>query len=109
MDSIAWLEQWYSEQCNDLWEHQYGITIQTLDNPGWSVKVDLTGTAISGVTMKEVGQLAGINHGGIHGKQDWPHCRVEANCFVGAGGPLSLASICDAFRALVEDQSRPRR
>jgi hypothetical protein len=98
----------YSEQCNDLWEHQYGITIETLDNPGWKIRIDLTGTAMAGVTMKEIGQLAGINHDGVQGKQDWLQCRVEGNCFIGAGGPFSLPSICDAFRAWVEDQTSPR-
>jgi Immunity protein 53 len=41
---IIWLQKWYQSQCNGDWEHSYGITIQTLDNPGWSLFVNLDGT-----------------------------------------------------------------
>jgi hypothetical protein len=37
---------WYRSQCNDTWEHQYGIRIDSLDNPGWSVTISLTGTPL---------------------------------------------------------------
>ena len=43
MNSLQWLQQWYYAHCDDTWEHQHGITIQSLDNPGWLVKVDLAG------------------------------------------------------------------
>ncbi|MDP8910052.1 MAG: immunity 53 family protein, partial [Chloroflexota bacterium] len=33
-------------QCDGDWEHSYGVEICTLDNPGWSVKVDLQGTEL---------------------------------------------------------------
>ncbi|GHB54781.1 hypothetical protein GCM10010331_48120 [Streptomyces xanthochromogenes] len=29
------LQSWYSAQCNGDWEHEWGIKIDTLDNPGW--------------------------------------------------------------------------
>ena len=45
---INWLQDWYKNQCNDEWEHDYGITIGTLDNPGWDVKIDLIGTSLEG-------------------------------------------------------------
>ena len=41
---INWVEDWYQSNCNGDWEHQYGITIETTDNPGWSVKIDLKNT-----------------------------------------------------------------
>lgn len=37
--SMKTLEKWYSERCNGDWEHQGGVTISTLDNPGWSVEI----------------------------------------------------------------------
>jgi hypothetical protein len=40
-DELAWLEQWYQEQCDGDWEHHCGVTIETLDNPGWLVQADL--------------------------------------------------------------------
>jgi hypothetical protein len=33
------LQSWYEFQCNDVWEHSYGIEISTIDNPGWKVKI----------------------------------------------------------------------
>jgi hypothetical protein len=102
MNPIDWLQQWYFEQCNDLREHRHGITIETLDNPGWRVKVDLEGTAMQGVSMAEVGHPGEINHAGIQGRQDWLHCQVEENRFVGAGGPFSLVFICETFKRWVE-------
>ena len=41
---IDWLQSWYEKQCNSDWEHNYGIKIETLDNPGWSITVDLVDT-----------------------------------------------------------------
>jgi hypothetical protein len=35
MDNFNKSQHWYLEQCNDLWEHSYGVKIDTLDNPGW--------------------------------------------------------------------------
>ncbi|UCH44768.1 MAG: hypothetical protein JSV11_10785 [Nitrospiraceae bacterium] len=43
MNNFDRLNRWYINQCNGDWEHQYGIVIETLDNPGWRVKIDLTG------------------------------------------------------------------
>ena len=37
-DSLNWLMQWYLGECNNDWEHTYGVEIGTLDNPGWSQK-----------------------------------------------------------------------
>lgn len=103
MDSIQWLQAWYRAKCNDDWEHQYGITIQTLDNPGWTVTIDLVGTSQENRQMREVGDSSNINHVGLEGSHDWLHCMVERNRFVGAGGPTSLVPICDVFRKWVEE------
>src|SRR5260221_4160816 len=39
MTALSDLENWYRSQCNGEWEHGEGITIGTLDNPGWSIQV----------------------------------------------------------------------
>lgn len=38
-DDVNFLEKFYRRHCNDEWEHLYGITIQTSDNPGWLITV----------------------------------------------------------------------
>lgn len=45
--NFEWLQGWYSRHTNGDWEHQNGILIETLDNPGWSVLIDLDGTELS--------------------------------------------------------------
>ena len=43
-DVLGQFQAWYLERCNDEWEHSYGVNITTLDNPGWTVDVDLADT-----------------------------------------------------------------
>jgi hypothetical protein len=40
MNLLQGLTTWYQSHCDGLWEHGYGVTIKTLDNPGWHVKID---------------------------------------------------------------------
>jgi hypothetical protein len=40
------LQRWYESHCDDEWEHAHGVRIGTLDNPGWSIEVNLDGTAV---------------------------------------------------------------
>ena len=44
MNVFAWLEEWYKSSCNGEWEEDYGIKIQTIDNPGWLVIIDILET-----------------------------------------------------------------
>nr|TKK07812.1 hypothetical protein SrhCFBP13529_11555 [Stenotrophomonas rhizophila] len=46
MHALDRLQKWYADQCDGDWEHSFGIRIDTLDNPGWTVSVDLTDTAL---------------------------------------------------------------
>lgn len=48
MDMTEWLIDWYRSECNGDWEHAYGIQIDTIDNPGWSLKIDLLETSLEG-------------------------------------------------------------
>jgi hypothetical protein len=95
MDSLDLLQQWYLAQCDDDWEHGYGIRVETLDNPGWSLEVDLAGTALEDVPFETV-------HYGMFDESDtsgneWIHCKVKDGKFIAAGGPLKLGEIIDVF------------
>jgi hypothetical protein len=48
VSDLTFLQSWYLSQCDEDWEHEYGVKIATLDNPGWRVQVDLIGTALEG-------------------------------------------------------------
>ena len=47
-DVFEWLQNWFKSQCDGDWEHEYGVKIETVDNPGWYVVINLTGTECEG-------------------------------------------------------------
>lgn len=94
MDVFDWLTEWYEAQCDGDWEHGFGPRIDTIDNPGWSVKIDLAGTDCDGRMMERVSH----NYG--H-ETEWWTCWVEDNRFHGAGGPRQLRPMLEVFRAWV--------
>jgi hypothetical protein len=96
MDELQELQRWYLAQCNGDWEHDRGIQIRTLDNPGWRVQINLASTVLEGVTFSEIADLAP--------EQDWIRCWVENDAFQGAGGPLMLAPILRHFLAWANGQ-----
>ena len=53
-DLLTLLKNWYASRCDGDWEHQYGVKIDTLDNPGWIVGIDIWETELSG---KSVGRF----------------------------------------------------
>jgi hypothetical protein len=91
MDVLDWLARWYEAQCDGDWEHGFGPSIDTIDNPGWSLRIELAGTDCGGRTLDR------ITHNYEHGT-DWWACWTENNVFHGAGGPLHLRSLLEAFR-----------
>lgn len=104
-DDLAWLMQWYLAQCDENWEHEFGVTIDTLDNPGWSLLVDLDGTALEGVQFTPV--YEGVSEAeqpvqGLDGDVPWLVCRVEDSKFKGWGGPRDLGRLIATFRAWAE-------
>ncbi len=54
MNTLARLERRYDAQCDEDWEHAWGVTIVTLDNPGWDVQIDLDGTYLESVPFEPV-------------------------------------------------------
>jgi len=46
------LQNWYAKQCNGDWEHMQGVKIETSDNPGWFIKVDLEFTPLHNKTAR---------------------------------------------------------
>jgi hypothetical protein len=52
--SLSTLEKWYSGRCNGDWEHSFGVEISTLDNPGWSVEIDLHDTGKQKTTFERI-------------------------------------------------------
>ena len=51
--ALDWLMNWYSAQCDEDWEHQYGVKLETLDNPGWSLIIEYR--ALAEMAQRPVG------------------------------------------------------
>ncbi|WP_349264149.1 immunity 53 family protein [Longimicrobium sp.] len=83
------LEEWYAAQVNGDWEHTFGVEISTLDNPGWSVAIDLRSTELENQPMIKV-RIERT-------ETDWFECRVESNVFRGFGGTCNLRDIVSVF------------
>jgi hypothetical protein len=87
------LQEWYSAHCDGDWEHTNGVSIGTIDNPGWSVGIDLKGTSAHSLTMAP--------YKNDLGDDDWIVCQAQDGRFSGLGDPTKLTAILECFRQLV--------
>ena len=90
MSTLAELGRWYAAHCNGEWEHSYGVVVDSMDNPGWWVKIDLVGTELADRSFQplERGEID-QNHSG----PDWIRCKVANGQFHGVGDPTKLTEI----------------
>lgn len=94
LDELKWLQKWYLSNCNGEWEHAYGVEIGTLDNPGWTVKINLVGTDLQAKAFVEIKTQRSRN--------DWFVCWVKDQRFEVFGGPQNLSEIIGIFRRWAE-------
>lgn len=88
------LQAWYLRQCDGDWEHSYGVEIDTLDNPGWVVAIDLSETEWSDTKIERC-RIENADH-------DWMQFEVSESRFLGSGSPMRLEDIVEAFLGIVE-------
>ncbi len=91
-----WLAGWYRGQCNGEWEHSYGVSIETTDNPGWSLKIDLRGTPFEDVPFEK-------RESSIESEIDWLVCLTQDKTFRAYGGPSRLSEMIGVFKDWIED------
>lgn len=89
-DKLDWLQKWYSSNCVESWPEYYGVKIETIDNPGWGVWIDLIGTSVEGLPFEEY-------KNSDRSESNWAYCTVENNRFIAAGGVNNLDEILDVF------------
>jgi disulfide oxidoreductase YuzD len=94
---ISWLENWFLSNCNNDWEHSYGITIETTDNPGWYIKIDLKNTSLENEEREYI--LTEKN------ENDWYGIKVENAEFVASGDPSKLSLLLNIFKKMVEEKN----
>ena len=89
MDLIKEVELWYLSHCDGDWEHGHGIKLQTLDNPGWRLKIYLIDTELESRPFQRLEAERDEN--------DWFHCWVKEGFFEAACGPQNLEEVLGIF------------
>jgi hypothetical protein len=105
MTALTRLEQWYTRQCNGEWEHQHGVTIESCDNPGWWVKVELKGTTLESVPFGRVAE--NVDAANFQQGARWLVCHVTDGVWNGAGDETKLEKILEVFLSWTEGSNRP--
>lgn len=100
IDELTWLMKWYASQCDDLWEHGFGVKIESLDNPGWRIEIDLRETAWEKRPFDQVAFNLDAPDGDVN--ERWHQCHVKDRTFYGYGGAFDLVTIIRVFREWVE-------
>jgi len=101
-ETLRRLTRWYASQCDGDWEHQEGVTIESLDNPGWRVQINLVGTALADVPCP-------VTEDAYEHKTDWMRCWRTESSWEGACGPRGLEDVLDAFLEWAEQSESPRQ
>jgi hypothetical protein len=102
-NTIVRLQSWFLTHCVYDWENDSGVSIESTDNPGWWVKIDLRGTELEHVSFIEVcrGNATGLNP-----VAPWVRCYVDdARVFNGGGDPTKLEDILNIFLDWADSQT----
>lgn len=92
-DALNGLERWYMEQCDGDWEHSYGVKIDTLDNPGWKVEIELHETEWADLVVDRVIVS--------RSELDWFQYEVGNGKFLGMSGLGKLEHLVAMFLAVI--------
>ena len=89
-DTIERIQDWYIINCNGDWEHSYGYSIATLDNPGWTIRIDLAETCLEKLIYNKKFQNP-------NNEQDWFFIKTENKVLDIACGPENLRKVFEIF------------
>ncbi len=94
-DDFAWLQKWYFIHCDEGLEHSKRIRLETIDNPGWLLTINLEDTALADQVFQEI-KIARTEN-------EWMFCTVRNNKFEGTCGPANLPEVLKLFREWSEN------
>jgi hypothetical protein len=94
---LNWLQNWFFQNCDDKWEKEQRLLIETLDNPGWLLTLQLKNSIYQNVSLNK-NTIDRTEH-------NWCHCLVRDSIFIDAGGPFNLTEILYYFRNFVENKN----
>lgn len=90
---LAFIQQWYLDQCDTFWEHQFGVDITFSASDGWRIAVDVAETPLEGhllPTSRFVGDALEI-----------ATCSSEGSKFTAYAGYKSLCAALEVFETWV--------
>lgn len=93
-NNLDWLSSFFQSLCNGDWEHGIGCQIETLDNPGWHFKFDLSDTIFEDIVFTPIVDL--------RTDMDWINCGKDGPKFSAVGGPGNLDELIGVFRTWIE-------
>ena len=97
-DDLIWLASWFGIRANHDGPR---ITLQTLDNPGWILSVELPTLETKDEVIFSEGAVPSAANGNIGGN-DWLECRIRSGRLVVAGDPTKLPKLFRAARDYLE-------
>lgn len=92
---IKWLQNWYKSNCDGDWEHENLVRIQSLDNPGWLLEIEMMNIS-SKLSIKKW-ELFEVS------EENWLGYDVEEHKFTASGDPTKLEALIMIFKILLEE------
>ena len=89
-DLLTRLQNWYKINCDGDWEHSYGMSLTTLDNPGWHLIMNLSDTALENLQYIKEYQNKDVEN-------DWFQLNVKNKKLEAYCGPSNLSQILNIF------------
>lgn len=96
MTLLAWLEEWYQQQCNGHWEDWHGIKIETRGSPYWNVEINVAGTSLENKKFELIDQRKRSDNG-------WIYCTKRENSFHANGGEFNVIELVTVFKTWASD------
>ncbi len=99
MELLKWLQDWYIQECinNKNCISDEIINIDTIDNPGWHIRINIKATKLARRILDE------INFD--NGDDDWVFIKLNTGVFEGVGDKSKLVFILQFFKAWCQNVS----
>lgn len=82
-NAIEIITKWYQIKCDGQWEHEYGIEIKNIDNPGWCIQI------------KEDEKKLPFTYEVEFSDENWVHIKATEYNFSAYGGPINLNELLE--------------
>lgn len=99
---VDWLQEWTKSQVDGDWEHEQGVSISMLDNPGWILRVDISNYGDFLTVSKPLGR---------DNDEDWIDFEIKiiakTYVYIEIFGDINkLNKILYSFKAIIEELER---